>query len=117
MPSTTRNRVSDRLGLARALIEAYVPLIAERGAHTAATATVPAFSDYQVGEVEMRLTTDVLLRLNDEATSSLLDVWEADFKRLFSVSWMPLCPWIPPDVTVCRAGPWLEVLGLERFLR
>lgn len=117
MPPTTRNRVSDRLGLARALIEGYAPLIAEKGAYTGATATVPAFSDYQAGEVEMRLTTDVLLLLGDETTSSLLDVWDADFNRLFSVSWRPERPWLPPDVTVCKAGPWLEVLGLERFLR
>lgn len=55
---------------------------------------------------------NVLLYPDDDDISNLLDVWPIGQRKVFSASWKPKKPWLPPRVVVCRAGEWPKLLGV-----
>lgn len=101
---------ADKLAIAVEAIKR-LPALTRRGTYSPATGTKPAWWDCEVGEWHILLAEHVLLSPMDPALSMLLDIWPmAGGPKVFSVSWMPDQPWVPPRVVRCIAGPWQDLL-------
>ena len=99
----------DKLAIAVEAIK-QLPALARRGTFSPATGTRPAWWECRVGEWQIILAEQVLLSPMDPALSMLLDIWPADGgPKVFSASWMPDQPWVPPRVVQCKAGPWQDL--------
>lgn len=102
----------DKLAIAGEAIKR-LPELARCGTYSPATGTEPACWECKVGEWWVLFAENVLLSPMDPAVSMLLDVWPvAGGGKVFSVSWMPDQPWLPPRVVRCKAGSW-QVLLLD----
>lgn len=100
----------ERLEIARYLIEHLPAIIKKQGTQRILLAPAPSPWLIKQGALRLSLAEDVLLKLDDAATSSLLDVWTDDGK-VFSACWMPDKPWLPPTIVSLKRGPWLKELG------
>ncbi len=101
---------SEKLEIAAIAIKVLPPLIRAKGHYKKATATTPGHWGLFMGQgLQLGLSDDVLLSPAFEALSSLLDVW-GDKGKVFSASWMPSRPWIPPRIVKCTSGPWQSLL-------
>ena len=88
-----------------------LPELARRGTYNPATGMKPACWECEVGGWQILLAENVLLSPMDPALSMLLDIWPAaGGGKVFSVSWMPEQPWLPPRVVRCKTGPWQVLL-------
>jgi hypothetical protein len=105
-------RVRDKLELARFLIARVALEVKSKGDRHHHSATHPGYWSYGSNGLQFALTENVLLRPNDAVTSSSLDVWPDGGRKVFSVSWKPEQPWLPPEVATCKRGPWVEQLRL-----
>ena len=104
---------TEKLLIARALIKSIAPEIRARGWHQPAYARRPSMWTYERDGLSLTLAENVLLFAEESDTFTLLDVWPIAGRKVFSVAWQPAKPWIPPDVSCCKAGDWLRRLGLE----
>lgn len=99
----------DKLAIAVQAIKDLPPLVRASGVYSAASATRPEFWHLEVGAWALSLTERVLLSPIDPALSSLLDVWASAGGKVFSASWMPDRPWVPPRVVQCKPGHWQDI--------
>ena len=103
-------KLSEKLEVTALAIKVLPPLIRAMGHHTPVTPTAPGYWTLARQGWRLGLADDVLLSPVDEALSSLLDVWGAQGK-VFSASWMPSRPWLPPRIVKCTSGPWQSLLS------
>lgn len=100
----------DKLAIAVEAIKR-LPALARHGTYSPATVTKPAWWECKVGGWLIILTEQVLLSPTDPALSMLLDICPAGGgPKVFSASWMPDQPWVPPRVVQCKAGSWQDML-------
>jgi hypothetical protein len=107
-------RIRDRLELARFLIARIAPDVKANGRRERPSAMQPGCWSYEVNGLQFVLAEKVLLRPDDAATSSSLDVWPQGGSKVFSVAWKPEQPWVPPEIACCKPGAWIEWLGFGR---
>lgn len=100
---------SEKLKITGVAMKVLPPLIRAKGDHTPVSATAPGKWTLVRQGWMLNLADDVLLSPVDDALSSLLDVWD-DQGKVFSASWMPSRPWIPPRIVRCTSGPWQSLL-------
>lgn len=100
----------DKLAIARKAIESLPSRLRATGKYSPATARQPALRSLEVGRWSVCFGEHVLLCPEDPALSSLLDVWEDGTGKVFSVSWMPDRPWLPPRIVRCKPGAWQDLL-------
>ncbi len=101
----------DRLAIARTAIEVLVPLLRSEGEYHPAEAGIPSRWTLQWQGLQVSLVGQVLLLPDDDAQSSLLDIWPPRGQKVLSVRWMPSQPWLPPQVVTFRPGEWLTAFG------
>lgn len=103
-----------RLELARFAIAHLAPRVKAEGIYQCATHHGPAFWTLQLTDLRISLASNALLLPTDSSTSNVLDIWPESGRKIFSVSWYPEAPWIPPRVSCCRAGEWMRKVGFEK---
>jgi hypothetical protein len=103
----------DRLAIARFVIDNLAPIVKDSGIAHGAAATQPSCRTLELHELRVMLAQNVLLATDDESTSNLLDIRAASGNKVFSTSWQPLRPWVPPRIICFRSGAWLAVLGYQ----
>ncbi len=102
----------DKLAVARRAIEKLPKFIERLGTYSPATSRCPALWQLDTGEWHLSLAKGVLLSPDDPGLSCLLDVWPSGLRggKVFSVSWIPEQPWLPPRVVRYKSGPWEALL-------
>lgn len=100
-----------RLEFARFAIAQLAPRVRAKGVYQPATHSSPALWKLHMDGLHIGLATNVLLLPTDSSTSELLDIWPESGRKIFSVSWHPREPWIPPRVSCFHAGEWMTTLG------
>lgn len=103
---------TDRLAVAQWAIQVLALQVKTHGLHHPATPVEPSHWDWQTGDADLCLTEQVLPHPDAHALENVVDVWAgARRRKVFSVSWAPESPWIPPVVRNFKAGDWLRELG------
>jgi ribosomal protein S16 len=101
-----------KLAFANFAIERLAPEVRRAGTYQPAHATQPSYFELVKDRLQIRLTQGALLLPTDRTVSNLVDIWPtARGGKLFSASWEPERPWIPPRVVRLQYGGWMEVLG------
>ena len=107
----------DKLAIAKAAIEILAPLARSTGKYHPAGALEPAHWALDKEGCHISLAEKVLLSPVDSSLSCLLDVWPAKERKVFSVSWEPDRPWVPPRVVCCKRGDWIDKLLKDAVVR
>jgi len=102
-------KLTEKLEIANRAIATLPPLIRANGVLSPATALAPGNWAMMRESWQLGLSDNVLLSPIDEAVSSLMDIWDPAGK-VFSASWMPGRPWVPPRIVKCTAGDWQKLL-------
>jgi len=105
---------NDRLAIARFMIDSLAPVVKASGVVQPATATQPHHWSLERHNLLLVLTENALLKPDDKSTSSLLDIWLVNGRKVFSTSWEPQRPWKPPVITRLQTGDWMAAVGYPR---
>jgi hypothetical protein len=100
-----------RLEFARFAIDTIAPWVRAEGVYEPANARMPGHWTLEKEGLVILLTGNALVLPTDRSTASLLDIWPGQQQKIFSVSWHPAQPWLPPHVTCLRPGDWMARLG------
>lgn len=100
-----------RLEFARFAIDTIAPRVRAEGVYQPATAHAPGYWTLEENGLLILLAGNALLLPTDRSTASLLDIWPVQQRKIFSVSWHPAQPWLPPRVACLRRGDWMARLG------
>ena len=108
-----------RLVIARYAIQNIAPEVRRIGSHSPAQAAQPSIWQLTVNTLQILLAENVLLLPMDVSTWNLLDIWPLDTegkpgRKVFSVSWQPQRPWIPPWIACFHRGEWIAKLPLHK---
>jgi len=104
-------KAGEKLRIARALIESIAPEVRVRGFHQRAHPSRPSMWTHERDGLTLVLAENVLLFPEGSDTFSLLDIWPIGGRKVFSAAWIPTKPWVPPDISCCKPGAWLESLA------
>jgi hypothetical protein len=111
LASRTKLKAAEKLLIARRLIDSIAPEVRARGFHQPAHPSRPSTWTHERDGLTLILAENVLLFPEGSDTVSHLDIWPIGGRKVFSVAWVPTKPWLPPDISCCKAGAWLERLG------
>lgn len=104
----------DKLVVALRAIEVLPKLVRQSGTYTPVMPRCPAHWRLETGDWCVLLTERVLLHPDDPALSCLIDVFPRQGVKVFSTSWMPDRPWLPPRIVRYKAGAWEDLLDRPR---
>ena len=101
-----------KLKFARFAIQTLAPEVQKSGVHHGAQPTRPSHWVLERDGLIILFTQNVLLAPTEASTSNVIDIFPAAAgEKLFSVSWEPQRPFIPPEVICFRRGDWMAALG------
>lgn len=100
-----------RLQVANWAIRQLAPQVRALGERVPAAAFAPALIAAHIGDFHLFLTIGVLPHPGYEDLHETLEIFMPDGPKVFSATWIPQKPWIPPEIINFKPGDWYIKLG------